>query len=94
MNENEKGEFYFLESLALTDEVSSMCVGHFYDLDIETLVLAKVFFFFFVKQFLKQTILSIFNFNIEEDNYVFVDHQNTYKRIHSIFTCPQPHRYY
>jgi hypothetical protein len=44
-------------------------------------------------QFFKQTILSIFNFNVEEDNFVFVDHQNTYKRIHSVFACPQPHRY-
>jgi hypothetical protein len=42
MNERDPSQFYFLESLALTDEVSSMCVGHFFDQDVETLVMAKV----------------------------------------------------
>ncbi|KAA6375272.1 MAG: hypothetical protein EZS28_029202, partial [Streblomastix strix] len=70
---------FYLETLAISDQINWMDIGCFFDRKIETIILAK------------STFLSIFHNNDEEDSFEFDDHICVYKEVYYLCTSVQKH---
>ncbi|KAA6378657.1 MAG: hypothetical protein EZS28_025815 [Streblomastix strix] len=73
----QRKDMIILETLSQPGEITSAIVGHFLNRKQQTLILAK------------QTILSIFNYDSETQQFHLLDHKPTFKQVFSIHQVPQ-----
>lgn len=106
-NATHQKDGFFFEALSIPTDIGSMACGRFFDPNIETIIVAKVYYFFhslklnlkwismsfFFVTYSKASHISMFNYDATEDTFVFIDHMNCFRPIYQLCVSPQPLRF-